>query len=500
MKCITETQYDQLCKTCDNIINNKPNSFERNANSFLHVIREHPIFLNPYKPIFYNNNFKFYFFILTQLFKSFIVGILKFFDAIYRIYFLRDIINRDKTEYQNIFITHFLNEKFLKHKNDFYFHELPKKFINSQKSSLKLYINFTNLSSSDAEKKWLNNDVPSILIPKYLPIYLELKLRFLMFTEAISILKIKSFSSFDMRVKIYAAVASLFSSSHNNYRLAFIVRSFVKKNTNASIFTTYEGHPWERLIFGMVRKINSKINCIGYQHAIIFRKQHSIRRKLSNIFEPNYIMCSGEHGFKELNKINYLPSRRLFILGSNRRNYKKLSRLAVQSKNRDTFLLLPEGDLVECIPMANFTLNLALKFPKFKFIIRFHPVTKVKKVIKKYPQILQGLPNIEISNLSFEEDLLRSHFAIYRGSTTIIKAVEYGLIPLYYKRPDEISIDPLFEIKSQKINISYPEDLQILDKISDNEHIYNQSKLIEYVQHFFSPINYDVVSKLKDAQ
>lgn len=500
MKCITETQYDQLCKTCDNIINNKPNSFERNANSFLHVIREHPIFLNTYKPIFYNNNFKFYFFILTQLFKSFIVGFLKFFDAIYRIYFLRDIINRDKTDYQNIFITHFLNEKFLKHKNDFYFHELPKKFVDSQQSSLKLYINFTNLSSSDAEKKWFNNDEPSILIPKYLPIYLELKLRFLMFTEAISILKIKSFSSFDMRVKIYAAVASLFSSSHNNYRLAFIVRRFVKKNTTTSIFTTYEGHPWERLIFGMVRKINTKINCIGYQHAIIFRKQHSIRRKLSNIFEPNYIMCSGEHGFKELNKINYLPSRRLFILGSNRRNYKKLSRLAVQSKKRDTFLLLPEGDLVECIPMVNFTLNLALKFPKYKFIIRFHPVTKVKKVIKKYPQILQGLPNIEVSNLSFEEDLLRSHFAIYRGSTTIIKAVEYGLIPLYYKRPDEISIDPLFEIKRQKINISYPEDLQILDKISDNEHIYNQSKLIEYVQHFFSPINYDVVSKLKNAQ
>ena len=211
-------------------------------------------------------------------------------------------------------------------------------------------------------------------------------------------------------------------------------------------------------------------------------------------------MCSGEHGFKELNKINYLPPRRLFIFGSNRRNYKKLSRLAVHSKKRDTFLLLPEGDLVECIPMANFTLNLALKFPKFKFIIRFHPVTKVKKVIKKYPQILQGLPNIEISNSSFEEDLLRSHYAIYRGSTTIIKAVEYGLIPLYYKRPNEISIDPLFEIESQKINISNPEDIQILDKISEKEHIYNQSKLIEYVQHFFSPINYDVVSKLKDNQ
>ena len=499
MKSVTEKQYDKLCKTCDNIINNKPNSFARNANSFLHVIREHPIFLNSYKPIFYSNSFRFYFFILTQLFKIFIVGFFKFFEAIYRIYFLRDTINKHKIGYQNIFVTHFLNEKFLENKNDFYFHELPKKFNNSQKSSLKLYINFTNLSSSNVSKKWLYNNVPSVLLPKYLPIFSELKLRLLMFIEAISILKTKSFSSFDMRVKIYAAIASLFSSSHNNYRLALLVQSFAKKNTSR-IFTTYEGHPWERLIFGMVRKINLKISCIGYQHAIIFRKQHSIRRKLSKIFEPNYIMCSGEHGFKELNKINYLPPRCLFIFGSNRRNYKKLSGLAVQSKKRDTFLLLPEGDLVECIPMAKFALKLALKFSEFKFIIRFHPVTKIKKVIRRYPQIFNGLPNIEISNSSFEEDLLRSHCAIYRGSTTIIKAVEYGLIPLYYKRPNEISIDPLFEIESQKINICKPEDIQILDKISYKKHIYNQSKLIEYVQHFFSPINYDVVSKLKDNQ
>ena len=61
-----------------------------------------------------------------------------------------------------------------------------------------------------------------------------------------------------MRVKIYASIASLFSSSHNNYRLALLVQSFVKKNTTR-ILTTYEGHPWERLIFGMVRKINLKI-------------------------------------------------------------------------------------------------------------------------------------------------------------------------------------------------------------------------------------------------
>ena len=157
--------------------------------------------------------------------------------------FFKRYINSDKTVYQNIFITHFLNEKFLKHKNDFYFHELPKKFINSQKSSLRLYINFTNLSSSDAEKKWLNNEVPSKLIPKYLPIYLELKLRFLMFKESLSILKIKSFSTLDMRVKVYASVASLFSSTLN-YRLAFLVQSFVKKTVHQG-FSQHMKDPWE---------------------------------------------------------------------------------------------------------------------------------------------------------------------------------------------------------------------------------------------------------------
>ena len=500
MKYITEAQYNQLCKSCDSLIKDKPNSFERNANSFLHVIREHPIFLKKYEPIYNSNAFRFYFFIFTQVFKSFIIIFYKFFEAIYRIYFLRDIVKKNKIDYQNIFISHFLSEKFLEHKNDFYFYDLPNKIFDSKKSSLILYINFTSLSSSKAKKKWLNNKVPSILLPKYLPVYLELKLRFLMFKESLSILKIKSFSTLDMRVKVYASVASLFSSTLNNYRLAFLVQSFVKKNGTSRIFTTYEGHPWERLIFGMARKNNSQVNCIGYQHAIIFRKQHSIRRKLSNIFEPNFIMCSGEHSFKKLKEINYLPSKRLFIFGSNRGNYKKIIKLAVESKTRDTFLMLPEGDLVECIPMAKFTIDLALRYPKFKFIIRFHPITKIKKVIKHCPKIFQGIPNIEISNLSFDEDLLRSHCAVYRGSTTIIKAIEFGLIPLYYKISDEISIDPLFEIKYPKISVSTPEDIQILDKISDKQHIINQRKFIEYVKRFFSPIDYDTISKLNDIQ
>ena len=131
MKSITETEYDDLCKVCDSILKNESNSFERNANSFLSVVREHPIFLNIYKPVFFKSNLKFYLYIFISFFKTIIKGAFKFLDAIYRVYFLKDVLKKDLKKYKVIFITHFLNEKFINHKDDFYFYELPKKFDGS---------------------------------------------------------------------------------------------------------------------------------------------------------------------------------------------------------------------------------------------------------------------------------------------------------------------------------------------------------------------------------
>ena len=156
--------------------------------------------------------------------------------------------------------------------------------------------------------------------------------------------------------------------------------------------------------------------------------------------------------------------------------------------------------MVESIPLVDFFISLAIKYQKYKFIIRFHPITKISSVLKRCTKLNQEIPNLEISNSSLEDDFKRSQFAIYRGSTTIIKAVLYGLIPIYFSRSEEISIDPLFEFENKKINLSKPEDIEILEKISHNELISNQMKLIEHVKQFFSPINYDAVLKLKKTK
>tara|TARA_B100001094_G_scaffold308608_1_gene341428 strand:- start:45 stop:797 length:753 start_codon:yes stop_codon:yes gene_type:complete len=247
----------------------------------------------------------------------------------------------------------------------------------------------------------------------------------------------------------------------------------------------------------MSRNINPTVVCIGYQHALVFKKQHAIRRKLENNFEPNYILFSGEHARRQFNSIDYLPSNRLLCFGTNRTIKTKKNKLAVQSKVRNVFLMLSEGDLIECVPLAKLIVKLALSNPKANFIVRFHPITKVENVFKKVPELVHPPTNIELSNLSFEEDLTRSHFAIYRGSTTIIKAIQYGLVPLYYQRQHEISIDPLCDIQKEKVNLKSSEIFKLLENMPHEELINRQYKLIDFVTQIFNPLNYEEALKIK---
>lgn len=497
MNRITETDYDKLCSACDALLNKNPSSITRNVNSSLHVIREHPIFLSSYQSIFEKNDLKFYTQLLKQLLRNIVVGTYKLIHSIYRNFILNDRYKSGNVTADYLFISHFLNEDFLKQKNDFYFFDLPKKIVNQDENSLQLYINFTGLSTSKIQKKWKNRKPHSLALPRYLPFLGELNARFLFLKEAFSLLVEKTNSPLEKRVKLLAAVGALSSSTFSNFRIAKWVQFYIKRQSPKYLFTTYEGHAWERLIFFLARKVNKEIKCIGYQHALIFRKQHAIRRKLNNQFEPDFIMCSGIHAKQQFTSINYLPKERLLLFGSNRTTDSKRDNLAVEAKKRDTFLMLSEGDLIECIPLVQLILDMAKKNNHLKFIIRFHPITKISKVLQRCPGLTNPPANLFLSDKSFEEDLERAHFAVYRGSTTIIKAVQYGLVPLYFQRENEISIDPLFEMQKAKINIKKAEDLEQLFLLNEESLKNNQLKMIDFVDQFFSPIDYSIAEQLK---
>ena len=116
-----ENLYDNLCKFCDDIIFHEKSSY-RISNSFLHVIREHPIFLKKYKDIFKNENH--IFFNIKNILR-FIKNLLLFLINLKNCFIIKRNIPRKEIDV--LFISHLLNEKQLNSKEDFYFGDISKK-------------------------------------------------------------------------------------------------------------------------------------------------------------------------------------------------------------------------------------------------------------------------------------------------------------------------------------------------------------------------------------
>ena len=257
------------------------------------------------------------------------------------------------------------------------------------------------------------------------------------------------------------------------------------------IFTTFEGHAWERVVYASSRKINPNIKCVGYQQAIIFNSQHSVIRSLGDFFDPDFILCSGQYSFRKIKNANLVDENKLLLFGSNRTTGLVNE---IKKKNK-TILFLPEGDLKEVLLLIDLAYDLASKNSDYKFILRFHPLTNVKKLINKR-SYLNSLPsNIELSKDSLEEDY-KSFFAIYRGSTSIIKAIEFGLVPIFYNSSNERHNDALEDIK---FRYELSDNIEFLKITSISEEILKENliSLRSDIKNFFSPLDYTIINKLK---
>ncbi len=501
MKTITETEYDQLCSVCDALLKKNSSSPARMSNGWLNVIREHPIFLQLYTSLFKKQSLTI--FKLTLVKKMFIYVLIssaKLLLAFYRRHILNEkmIIPSDKVD--SIFVTHLLNEGSLNNSQDFYFFNLPHKWKELYKSSALVYINHSSRSVNYYQKAWKNEPIERIVLPKYSSINNEIRIRFQLIKEMIRLLREKVHSNFEKKIKYQAAIESISSASHSNLRFAYQTQAIIKQIRANYLFTTFEGHPWEKLMYSFSRKANPLIQCIGYQHALIFKKQHAIKGNYGANYLPDYVLCSGEDAQKKLIKSNFLSPEKLRLFGTNRVDLTERDLTKIKSEQANVFLFLPEGHLIECLPLIDLAMQLADSYPKLELIFRLHPILSLEKVFKKRPQLKKTRKNLIISKELLEADFSRAKFAIYRGSTTIIKAIQYGLIPIYYGQKNEISIDPLYKFKKIKDDISKAEDIpNILSKSSEIQ-FENQKELVKQIKTFFSPLNLDEALQLKQKK
>ena len=374
-------------------------------------------------------------------------------------------------------LSHLLNKKQLKSPKDFYFGNFKQVLKRKKISYQFILINHTKTSSSKLNKI-NNNNNKKWIIENILNLRLEIYLIFIQFKYLFWIIKNKRI--FDPKISLKDIIISLF---HNETKFALrcnlMIRKYLQIVKPKYLISTFEGFPWERQIFKSTKEFDKKIKIIGYQQVFLNENYKSIFYRLSKDFDPDVIWTLDNFS-KKLFLNSDLKYKEIKVVG-NLKSKKKVKINKNFKKNKNNILVIPEGIESECIKLFSYTLSLAIKYKKLNFYWRVHPVIKIENIFKKMKINKHQLPfNISISKeKNLEKDFCKCKFVVYRGSSTAIDALNFGLIPIYFKIQNEPNIDILRSYKKKLNYVKNTKDFYHIIKSLDNVKISHKKKFRE---------------------
>lgn len=485
---ITKSDYEKLCKFCDKVLLDKDATNNVISNTSLHIIREHPAFLQSYKVLFTSsriigikdNILLFFRGLLVSIYRS----VKSLFDA--KWWHAKNEIKSSDI----IFVSHLINKKILSQDNDFYFHDIPSKLDSLGVRSTVILINHIKLDGEKEKNLLLKSPLSYVLLSPTLNFISEVKLYLAQLGSIGLLKKIIKRNGVPVNISNRMCVSAVSSDSINALRISEQVSRLIKDTRPKYLFLTYEGHAWERLVFHEAKKVDPKIKCIGYQHAAISKAQHSVRRLLHDTYNPDVILTAGKVSERQLKSLDEMSNIPVICLGSSKA---QLSQTPV-NQNLNTCLVVPEGMVTECIILFEFSMACARSMPDYKFIWRLHPLLSFKELMKK-SAIFRNIPeNITLSNQSLREDVRKSDTVLYRGSTAVIDAINAGLRPVYMAQENELSIDPIYEAESGKSIVQDVEEFcaAVSRPLSDTD----IEDLCAFAREFYMPLNFDVLKDI----
>lgn len=377
--------------------------------------------------------------------------------------------NEDKIDI--LFVSHLVSDSHSGQETDFYFGDLALKLLDSGVTSSFALINHTKKPVENFAGKWNESKIPRYILSDAIGFSHEVNFYIKSLRESLNLNRYSKTLEQKLlkKVAVRAAEELRMGGAITSMRIGKQISKLVRNLSPRFVITTYEGHAFERIIYAEARKINPNIYCIGYQHAALFPMQHALKRNLAPIFNPNSILTSGLISFEQLKKSESLQGISFSILGSNRVGFTELNQNK-QIIGPATCLVLPEGELSECITIFKFSLACAKICPDVKFIWRLHPLVTFRKIQKEVVELNTLPQNITLSSSSLEEDIKISTCALYRGTTAIIQAINGGLVPIYY-HTGEFVIDPITEVNDSYFTV---------ETINDFRAMINQENLLAY--------------------
>jgi len=452
---MTEAEYLRLAEICDGLLREEAGN-ARVANTWLHVIREHPVFLQNYADLFSPSSDSAGPFLRRQarlaavhgrqIARSALAGA-PWFPA-----------QPASTPTDILFISHALTEGHAETEADFYFGGVPQALADAGYRAHIALINYTRLSSRSLAHRWRHARVPRLVLSRSLSLGDEVAFRRVLQQDRKTLSRRGRAERDTTRGRVLkrAAEESLSSGSLGALRLANQVGALVRAFSPRALVTTYEGHAWERLAYAAARKARPSIVTVGYQHAAVFRLQHAMKRCLSRGFDPDVILTAGIAAQRQLRASPGLEGVRIDVLGSDRSFAQAHAFADVAREVSDKpqgCVVLPESLDTECRKLFEFSMKAARALPDVRFIWRLHPLMTVDGLLSRVPS-LRGRPsNCEFSLGTLDEDLSLSRWALYRGTTAIVRAVGAGCQPIYLSEPGEIPIDPLYDLADWRVTV-----------------------------------------------
>ncbi|AKR43481.1 hypothetical protein [Methylophilus sp. TWE2] len=503
---MNEKQFQTLTEECDVLLTEASHSLCRVSISWLHVIREHPIFLKHYEKIFdapiigtryqwlgIKRSLVEFVRTLRQLARGVKATLISCFKGRYQ-----------PTQADIIIVSHLLNTQQMSIDSDIYFGDLPEILINNGYKVTQILIDQTN-HSSNATYQLLQSNVglKRVVLPNSLGFWAELKMLFGLLRESSMLLPKVRDDSIKSRIRIAAAAEALSSASSNAMRIGLQVSHIAKQSKAKLVMTTFEGHAWERAVFLQTRKHSPATRRAGYQHSTLFRLQHGLKRFVSGACDPDIVFTSGELALQALSISLKGTNQVITNLGSLRAgNRLTLSAEETAAKEQQpSCLVIPEGLDYETAFMFKFSLNCALRLPHIRFIWRLHPVLPFSSLLKKYTFLAKLPPNIILSSSSLEEDAKQAKWVLYRGSSAVISSVMAGSGPIYVSLSGEMTLDPLFSEPQHPVIQTEDEFIQLVKETDypSNDQI---PGIIEYCNGVFSTLRPEVLltclSEMKD--
>jgi hypothetical protein len=489
---LSQIEFHKLCEICDRLLVRQGEGFFRKSIVWLHVVRDHPLFLAKYRRLMSGESSILHF--VRRLFFNY----LRVIRHVFR-FALRDGSQKTQMPFDVVVVSHLLNSDQIDTSNDFYYGSLQQSLENAGFRVLVLQQNMTTHISHILDDQRQNGlRMHRQILPHLLSFREELKMVLGLFFESLKLMYEASRKSHHSSwgAEMYAAVEAVSPESLSQLRLACSIREIVKTSGAAVVLYTFEGHAWERLSAKMVRELDHPVLCIGYQHAAIFPGQHSMFRSLGTEYEPDYVLASGEVSLRICREKFFSSSTRVELLGSARSEAPNISN--AELKKNDVCVVLPEGIPSECYLLFSASIDCAHLCPWVEFLWRLHPAMSFEVLVGLYPKLAERPANIKVSSGStLDEDLKNSKWTLYRGSTACVSAIHFQSRPIYLESLGESSIDPMATLKEWKIVAQSAEEIcgtfLSEDKMFNTEE-YTLAKL--YAQQFYSSLMPEVLIEL----